>query len=313
MTKEPSDKVVARLAEYLPDCAETAGDTASLLREEKIEQAEQQLSGLAEGIEWSTRLMVDNSGSLERRGVRVDISDLSDLLTDFLDAIERGDRVELRDLLSYRLAPIYADYAKLFVQLAGEPYAEKLTLEENFNALDQASTAPARKELRDISLDKMDASVSRAAGKGYSLSASRNGEDYLLCSSSHPRENASQWASWKAPAKKSARTVLFGFGLGYRPRALMQGLSADSELLIIVPDPELFKVALAYVDCTDILEESRLTLHIGNDSDAFEEVSDKWRSATSEAKPLFLETPNYAELFPELTERYKEFVEERQT
>ncbi len=105
-----------------------------------------------------------------------------------------------------------------------------------------------------------------AAARDGNLTMSLPGEGgrVYIHSRYRPLEDAEKWAQGLGIGEKSV-ILLFGFGLGYHIRALLNLMAENDKLLVVEPEACVFKRVLESADLRDIIGDSRVYILVNPD------------------------------------------------
>ena len=140
-------------------------------------------------------------------------------------------------------------------------------------------------------------------------------ENTLLHSSYDPEKEAHQFAE---KLKPGARVCLYGFGLGYHLRTVLDKIGPDGCLLVIELNPDILKAALTLRDQTRLFEDRRFRLIYGSDETTVSrEIADEMERITeghADALEVLFHAPSFKCIpptFPSLTNALEVLLLER--
>ncbi len=108
----------------------------------------------------------------------------------------------------------------------------------------------------------------RQTPSGYVTCKVKNGEGkgVYLHSSVNPVKEAGKYAD-TLDYTRNSMIIIFGLGLGYHIREIMNRASGDTKIIVIENQPNIFFNAIKNTDIADILESDRVILLVGNDEE----------------------------------------------
>jgi hypothetical protein len=304
---EELERLLMHLHQYLPNLLDGIENTVDAYQKGKLREADDVLPLLAEGIEWTTKTLLGIESSLDEAGIDIDREELLSKLRDFNTALQAKDWIYIRDLLDNELYPEFYRYRGLIEDLLLRSSAESL-LDENLKALAEFNPQAAE-SVEKATLGTTDVQMEQAEDGARSLRVTTDSGAYFICGPYNPRMAADEWAELQVEKKKYPVVVVFGFGMGYRLRALIEKLPEDYSLLVVEPNPAQLKEVMDVVDCRDLFNDPRLRLVTGDKLDTFGDVFEdlvNWRNVTQTTQ---VELPNYRQLYTDL---YLEFLDAMQ-
>lgn len=105
----------------------------------------------------------------------------------------------------------------------------------------------------------------------------RNNKRVHLHSSFNPVKEAKKYAD-TLDYSKNSMVIVFGFGLGYHIREIMNRVSKDSKIIVIESKLDIYLNALKNVDITDILESEKVIIMLGSDNEIKFKMDELFRS-----------------------------------
>ncbi len=134
----------------------------------------------------------------------------------------------------------------------------------------------------------------------------REGQDVRLNSLYRPLQEAERWADQFSGDNILVNAMLFGFGNGMFPRALLKRLQQDAKLFIYEPSIEIFDTALHQSDLSDLLEDERVLLCFEDiNPDEFNDLLRQNTHWTNLETQIVGHHTGYDTLFPEV---YRDFL-----
>lgn len=100
--------------------------------------------------------------------------------------------------------------------------------------------------------------------------------------------------------KDTANIIVFGLGLGYHIREILQKTSIDARILIIIPDYYVFSNLLNSTDYSDIITDKRVCLHIYENKLTTKVIIEKYLNWKKINSIEFLYITNYQNIFSQV-------------
>ncbi len=116
--------------------------------------------------------------------------------------------------------------------------------------------------------------VDEAKNGGLTLSVIDSGKTLHYHSKYNPLREAEQIV--EKLYKKESHAVILGFGMGYTSELVlkkMPDIGLGPQLFIVEPDPYIFITALKYRDLSELLDDSRVIISLGNNADT---IGENW-------------------------------------
>jgi hypothetical protein len=139
--------------------------------------------------------------------------------------------------------------------------------------------------------------------------------DLLIHSAYDPVKEGDQFTKDIQPG---SFVCLYGFGLGYHVRALLEKIGPKGKLLVIELNPDLLAAAMILIDQTALLSDRRLHLIFGREEAAVSiEISgqmEKWSEASESPPEVLFHSPSFKcipDHFPSLTNALEVMLMER--
>ena len=130
----------------------------------------------------------------------------------------------------------------------------------------------------------------------------------FLHSAYNPIKEAEKTA--KKHFRKNNLHILFGFGLGYLAKALFSQIKDTGHLFIIEPSEQLFQLALGQTDISELINSKKVFFCVGDEINNLEKHLSAWIAKGYLGKTVFIESPNYARLYPELLPEISDTIKE---
>jgi hypothetical protein len=139
--------------------------------------------------------------------------------------------------------------------------------------------------------------------------------DLLIHSAYDPMKEADKFARDIQPG---SFVCLYGFGLGYHARALLEKIGPKGKLLVIELNPDLLSAAMILKDQTELLSDRRLHLIFGVEeaivSKAISEQMEAWADTFNAPPEVLFHSPSFKcipDRFPSLTNALEVMLMER--
>lgn len=149
------------------------------------------------------------------------------------------------------------------------------------------------KELADVNF-KVKLTESKEAVPALLLE--REGQQFYIHSKYKPLEEAKRLTKDITAATKNI--VVFGIGLGYHIREILDTVSADAKILVVLPDYSLFQELICLWDYTEIISDKRVCLHAFKDKATTKSIIDSYLDWKRMNSIEFLYISNYKNIFP---------------
>jgi hypothetical protein len=138
------------------------------------------------------------------------------------------------------------------------------------------------------------------------FTVSRQGQTVRLNSPYRPAQEAQRWASQFSGDNILVNAMLFGFGNGMFPQALLECLRQDAKLFICEPSLDIFEKALQEMDLSTLLSDERVFFFFEDvNPNEFYNVIRQNTHWTSLATQIVCHHTGYETLFPEA---YRDFL-----
>lgn len=97
--------------EYIGNIPAGAENVTNLLREDKIEEASQEIKNFSEGLLW----LIEVKNVLTKIDIKVDlqIEKIQEILEEINEGLVKGDFVLVADMFEYEVAPFFASVNKI--------------------------------------------------------------------------------------------------------------------------------------------------------------------------------------------------------
>ncbi|WP_432407104.1 motility associated factor glycosyltransferase family protein [Wukongibacter sp. M2B1] len=124
-----------------------------------------------------------------------------------------------------------------------------------------------------------------------------------------PLEEAQKWTQG-LNIKENSVIVVFGFGIGYRIKEIVNIMTSNNILVIIEPRQQIMCEIIKHIDITSVIENPNVYLHIGDKEIEYKRLFQSvinWRNINN---TVFQYMPNYSKLFPKECKNYMKVLKE---
>lgn len=137
-----------------------------------------------------------------------------------------------------------------------------------------------------------------------------NGEKTVNINSRYkPLEESKKWVE-NLNISPITKLIIFGFGLGYRIKQLSKKITNENWLLIIEPNIDVFKKAIATVDLREVFEKDNVILVIGQELGVVKKHVLKFTNWVNVKNVSFAYISNYEKLFNQELTLYIKIVKD---
>ncbi len=182
-------------------------------------------------------------------------------------------------------------------------------LEANWEILQKRYSEVAEAIEKDIK-SELEMEVMKTKEEASALVVKKDDEKVRLNSAYRPLQEAVKWADQYAFQNIDINVLMFGLGNGIFVRELLKRLAKDSRLFLVEPREEIFSFVLEKEDVSDILEDERVHLYIGNGyEEKLKEAAGAVVNWDNLSTQIRCEHPAYNQLLPEEYNRFWDVVD----
>jgi hypothetical protein len=124
-----------------------------------------------------------------------------------------------------------------------------------------------------------------------------------------PKDEAFRWIQ-ALDMKNNSKIILFGLGLGYRPKYIFKKMTRDNFLLVIEPSIDIFIGIIKNVDLTNILSSDNVRLLVDENELVIKKSIKKLTGWYNIKQVVVSFIPNYNNIFKKEFDKYMNFLRE---